>query len=75
MSKFERKDKSSLARWKDTIYFYNVSKSILRLREKYSLKELSEMTGKSINYICGVQEGYTRPSKDFIEKLEQLEND
>ncbi len=72
MSKFERKVKSNITRWKDTIYFYNVSKSILRLREKFSLKELADITGKSINYICCVQEGYTKPNKNFIEKLEQL---
>lgn len=72
MGKFQREAKSNRIRWDENLKLYRASKQLTKLIDKYSLKKLSELMGYSISYISGVEGFHIKPNKEFINKLEQL---
>ena len=69
--------KSNKEYWEETLERYRVSKRIRKIRKKFNirLKDLVKVMGYSKQYINNVQEIIIKPNKDFINKLEDLEND
>ena len=61
--------------WQGTLDRYRVSKRIRRLRKKLRLRDLEKQMGYSRQYINNIQEMNIKPNKEFINKLEDLEND
>ncbi len=63
--------------WQETLKRYRVSKRIRGIRKKLKLgiKDLAKQTGYSRQYINNVQEIIIKSNKDFINKLEDLENE
>ena len=61
--------------WQETLERYRVSKRIRIIRRKMRLRDLEKQLGYSRQYINNIQEVIIKPNKDFINKLEDLEND
>lgn len=72
MGKFQREVKSNKTRWADSLSVYRASKRLSRLIDKYSLKGLSELIEFTINYISGVEGLHIKPNKEFIDKVNKL---
>ena len=63
--------------WQETLERYRVSKRIREIRKKLKLgiKDLAKQMGYSRQYINNVQEIIIKPDREFMEKLEDLENE
>ena len=54
---------------------YRVAKTVRKLRKNLDLKQLSDLTGYSRQYIYGIQEMLIKPNEDFINKLNEVLNE
>ena len=63
--------------WQETLERYRVSKRIREIRKKLKLgiKDLAKQMGYSRQYINNVQEIIIKSNREFINKLEDLENE
>ncbi|MGD9276388.1 MAG: hypothetical protein PVJ67_04395 [Candidatus Pacearchaeota archaeon] len=60
--------------WQETLERYRISKQIRKMRKKLRLRDLEKQLGYSRQYINNIQEIILKPSKDFINKLNDLIN-
>ena len=72
MGLFQSKSKTGMDYWEECLSLYRASKLVRKIRDKYSLSDISKLTGFSKNYICGVQELRIKANEDFISKLKEL---
>lgn len=63
--------------WNDLIKRYQIGKKLRLYKEKHNLSysALSDLTGFKRQYIYGVEQITVKPNKEFIKKLERLENE
>jgi len=66
--------KSNEIYWQDTLERYKTSKTIRNFQKKYSMGQLTEMTGFTKQYIFNVREMNIKPNEDFIKKLNEVLN-
>jgi hypothetical protein len=64
--------KSNDEYWHGVLNRYRLSKAIRGLRRKMGLWEIAKKTDRTKQYVYGIQEMTIKPNKDFINKLESL---
>lgn len=64
--------KSNDTYWHEVLNRYRLSKTIRGLRHKMGLLEIGNKTGKSRQYVYAIQEMTIKPNKEFLNKLENL---
>lgn len=58
--------------WEEFLKRYRLSKKVKKLRDKFGLSEIGNMTGQSRQYIYAIQEMTIKPSEEFKKRIGEL---